>query len=280
VRVLVTGGTGYLGRVIVDRYIARGDDVHALWHRQPAGAVDGVTWHQSELAPSGATTRLVERVRPDVVVHTAYSMTVDADAVNASAPGELAAASRTIGARFIHLSTDVVFDGSRPRGGYREDHPVCPITPYGRAKALGERLVREADPDALLVRTSLLYGGTEPGPQERLVARALGGDDITFFTDEVRSVVHVDDLADAVVELVALPIRGVLHVAGADAVSRYDFARRLARAAGHDPGLLRGASSVGLDPPRPRNCALDSSRAQRLLSSTRLRGVREVLADA
>jgi dTDP-4-dehydrorhamnose reductase len=279
VRVLVTGGTGYLGRVIVDRFGARDDDVHALWHRTPPASQEDVTWHPSELADDGSTGRLVERLQPDLVVHTAYSMTTDADVVNGSAPGELAAASRAASARFVHLSTDVVFDGSRAEGGYREDDAVHPITPYGRAKAHGERLVRDADPDALILRTSLLYGGAQPGPQERLVTRALDGDDIAFFTDELRSVVQVDDLADAVVELADRPISGVLHVAGADAVSRFDFARLLARASGHDADRLRGASSVELDPPRPRNCALDSSLARSLLSGTRLRGAHEVLAE-
>jgi dTDP-4-dehydrorhamnose reductase len=275
VRVLVTGGTGYLGRVIVDRYAAQHDDVHALWHRQAAGASDGVTWHRTELADKDDTDALVARLRPDLVVHTAYSMTVDADVVNGSAPGDLATASRTVGARFVHLSTDVVFDGSR--GGYGEDDAVHPITPYGRAKAVGEQVVRAADPDALIVRTSLLYGGTTPGPQERLVARALDGDDVAFFVDEVRNVVQVDDLADAVVELAERTTTGVLHVAGADAISRYDFARLLARSAGRDPDGLRGARSAGLDPPRPLDCTLDCTRARRLLTSARLRGVHEVL---
>jgi dTDP-4-dehydrorhamnose reductase len=279
VRVLVTGGTGYLGRVIIDRYAVRDDDVHALWHRQAASAAsaaEGITWHRSELADRHDSRALVARLQPDLVVHTAYSMTTDGDVVNGSAPGDLATASRAVGARFVHLSTDVVFDGTR--GDYREDDPVHPITPYGQAKELGERLVREADPDALIVRTSLLYAGATPGPQEQLVARALDGDDdLAFFTDEVRSVAQVDDVADAVVELADRPTSGVVHVAGADAITRHEFARLLARSAGRDPDRLRGARSGGLDPPRPLDCTLDCTRARQLLTHTRLRGVHEVL---
>ncbi len=118
-------------------------------------------------------------------------------------------------------------------------------------------------PEALLVRTSLIYGGPEPSKHE-LAARDAA---FTFYTTEIRSPVQVGDLAAALLELAALEVSGPLHVAGADAVSRAHFAE-----------LLSGGAVVGAPAPetRPLNCSLDSSRAQALLE-TRLRGVREIL---
>jgi dTDP-4-dehydrorhamnose reductase len=133
------------------------------------------------------------------------------------------------------------------------------VTGYGRAKAEAERLVGEA----LIVRTSLLYGAPEPSRHE-LAAR---DPSVTFYSDEIRSPIHVGDLARALLELAELDVSGPLHVAGADAVSRAELAELVAR---------RPVRSAPSPDDRPKNCALDSSRAQALLR-TRLRGVREVL---
>jgi dTDP-4-dehydrorhamnose reductase len=113
------------------------------------------------------------------------------------------------------------------------------------------------------VRTSLIYGGAAPSKHE-LAARAADG---VFFTNELRSPVQVGDLAAALLELVELAVSGPLHVAGADGVSRCEFARLLAR---------REVRCGAAPPTRPLDCRLDSSRAAALLK-TRLRGVHEVV---
>jgi dTDP-4-dehydrorhamnose reductase len=126
--------------------------------------------------------------------------------------------------------------------------------------------VLEAHPDALVVRTSLIYGGREPGPQERLAADPAAA----FFTDEVRCPIQVGDLAEALIELVAGERSGLLHVAGLDRLSRHEFAGLLA---GH---RVRAALTTESGLVRPRDCSLATDRARRLLR-TRLRGAREVL---
>ena len=85
-----------------------------------------------------------------------------------------------------------------------------------------------ACPAALVVRTSLIYGGDRPGPQERLAADP----EATFFSDEVRCPIQVGDLAAALIELAATERSGLLHVAGADRLSRAEFAELLAGRAG------------------------------------------------
>jgi dTDP-4-dehydrorhamnose reductase len=207
-----------------------------------------------------AVRELFERLRPDVVVHTAYRQ--EEDDVNTVGAENVARAAAAVGARLVHLSTDVVFDG-RKGAPYVEGDPVSPITSYGRAKAEAETLVAAAHPGALLVRTSLLYGGAEPSKHE-LAARDPA---LTFFTNEIRSPIQVTDLAEALLELAELDDSGPLHVAGADDVSRAEFAELIAGV----PVRTGRAPNT-----RPLDCSLDSSRAQALLR-TRLRGVRELL---
>lgn len=262
-RLFVTGLGGYLGGELGRRAPAAGWEV--------AGIVGS---SQLDVRDAEGVRAAVLAARPDVVVHTAYRM--DDAGVNVEGTRAVAAAAGAVGARLVHLSTDVVFgDGERP---LREDDPPGPVTAYGESKLDAERA---CPPSALIVRTSLLYGGERPSPHEVAAIEAAAGErDMAFFTDEVRCPIAVGDLAEAILELAAMgfdpahpPPTGPLHVVGADAVDRLEFARLVAAHHGRDPAALRGG--VG-GPGRPKRLALDCSRARAILG-TRLRGVREVL---
>ncbi len=238
-RVLVTGGTGYLGRELVAR-----------------GCIGVSRSTGVDIRDDGAVRRSLAEFRPDAVIHTAYVQDgPDAWSTNVDGSRVVAAAAR--GLRLVHVSTDVVFSGGKG-SPYVEGDPLDPITDYGRSKAEAEAAVAREHPEALIVRTSLIYGGREPS-QHELASRDPAN---TFYTDEIRSPVQVDDLAALLIELVSGSLVGHLHAAGADHVSRYAFASLLAGRP------VKGASAP---PERPRNCALESIRA------SPLRGVREVL---
>jgi dTDP-4-dehydrorhamnose reductase len=254
-RLLVTGGCGSLGTELVRRAPARGWEVRATWwQREPIATAD---WVRLDVRDEAAVREAVAGC--DAVVHTAYRQNEDAWSINVD--GSAAVARAAAGRRLVHLSTDLVFDGTR--GCYVEEDELRPVSEYGRSKAEAERRVAAAAPAATLVRTSLVYGMPD-GPQERLAREGT-----TFFVDEIRSPVHVADLAGAVLDLLERDRPGPLHVAGADDVDRHTFALLL----GADPERIREAHTT---PDRAPDVSLDSSRARDLLP-TRLRGVYEVL---
>ena len=254
-RIFVTGLGGYLGRAIAEL--------------SPGAA--GITGRaHADVRDADAVAAALDAAAADAVIHTAYVQDgPDARSINVDGSQVVARAAAERSLRLVHLSTDVVFSGMLERR-LREDDPVDPITDYGRTKADAEAAVMAEHPGAVLVRTSLIYGGATPSRQEQLALDP----GLTFYDDELRCPIAAPDLAAAVLELAARPeIAGPLHVAGPDAVSRLEFAQLVAAANGRDPGAIRGARRP---PNRPGDLRLDCSRAEALLR-TRIRGVREVL---
>ncbi|GAA5128871.1 sugar nucleotide-binding protein [Alloalcanivorax gelatiniphagus] len=264
-KLLVTGGrTGYLGRHVVAAAAPAGHEVVAV------GSGDADVRDRAEV------DALLERHRPDAVVHTAY---VQADReVTATGAAHVARAAAAHGARTVLVSSDVVFGGSdRP---YPETAPTDPVSAYGEAKVEAETAALDAlasGADVVVARTSLILGDGRSG-HEQLVHALAAGADGGLFEDERRCPVHVGDLARALVELAGNDVRGVLHVAGADAMSRHEMGVLVARRDGLDPDMLRPVSRAALAIPGPVDVRLDSTLAATVLT-TRLRGAREFLRD-
>ena len=263
---LILGGSGLLGTALVETAAGDGRTWAATHHHADRS---GAEWHRIDLARDPERLlELLDRLEPSAIVNAAYVQRGDALwALTAELPGLVASwcAGR---ARLVHLSSDIVFDG-RLRRPYVETDLAEPVNEYGAAKLAAEQAVTTADPSAVVVRTSLLWGGSgDGGPQVHLVRDPK----IRFFTDEFRNPLAVDSLAAACLELVDRPeISGLLHIAGPHRVDRLAFAQALAPLAGVDPEALQGGSG-GDHPGRPADVSLDSTLAASLLT-TELRGL-------
>lgn len=257
-RLLVFGGTGLLGSHICQEALGKSWDVVATHHSTTPDGQHRVDWRRCDITDPDNVRALVETVRPDVAVNAAYVQS-GAKVAETCAEGaeNIALASDASSVRLIHISTDLVFDGTLGRP-YREVDQISPISDYGRAKARGESLVRSAHPDALVIRTSLIYGDPS-APQETLVRRAAEGQDIAFFTDEWRSPVEVERLAAAICTLATSDHSGILHIAGEERLNRLEFARLLATQLGLDPTGLVGRTRDPTLGPRPEDVSLDCS---------------------
>ena len=270
-QLLVVGGSGFLGREIVRQSRASGHAVTATYHS--AGALSaGPDWYQVDVRDRDAVLSLARTVRPDVVINAAY---LQSDwATTADGGAYVALAATAVGARLVHVSSDVVFSGDAVT--YEETCLPDPVSPYGAAKAAAETAARGIAPAAIIARTSLILGDGD-SPTEQLVHAIAGGADAVLFTDEIRCPVHVSDLAAALIELAGSSHHGVHHVAGADAMSRYELGVLIARRDGLDDSSLRQGRRAATALRGPLDVRLDSTRTQAKLR-TRLRGARSFLA--
>lgn len=272
-RVLVTGGAGNVAGWIA-RTAPTGIELHLTEHRTPVpGDVRSAAAavHSIDLRRDVELRALVDRLRPDVIVHTAYSQVERSTIVDVTTL--VANAARDVDASLLHLSTDVVFAGDAPP--YAEDAVPDPVTEYGRWKAEAEERAAAAVADVCITRTSLVVS---LDPLDRATAAMLGaladGTGVDLFRDELRQPIRSEDLAAELWVLIGMDRAarsGIWHLPGAEHLSRLELGRRLADRAGVDTSAIRVTSSADHPTPRPRDPALVSSRRSQL--GVRLRPV-------
>ncbi|MEY9840641.1 NAD(P)-dependent oxidoreductase [Streptacidiphilus sp. EB103A] len=269
---LIIGGSGFLGTELVRQAADAGHPTAATFATRP-GSTPKVAWHAMDLRDPGRIEAVVAQVQPSVIVNAASSQSDWA--ITAEGPVRLAMAAARVGSRLIHVSTDAVFSGSRVH--YDETCPPDPLTPYGAAKAAAETGVRLVHTGAVIARTSLIIGGRRSVHVRAVHDLATGNRGGVLFTDDIRCPVHVSDLAAGLLELASCDASGIHHLAGADAVSRYELGVLIARRDGLDvsrlPAGLRAASVI----PGALDVRLDSRATQQKIHTT-LRGAHQFLA--
>jgi len=287
--ILITGASGLLGGALYEALSSGSLDVTGLFGRRSTNGGSDRSDDGIDLADFDRLRAALDGAAPSQVISCAAMPDIkpcEADpraarAVNSDAPALLADWCRTRGARFVHFSTDQVFDGAR--SFYREDDRPSPVHVYGATKAAGEAAVLDANPDALVARLSLIYGTSPSGKRsasEGLITALGRGRRLGLFTDEFRTPVLVDDLVRAVLFLAESDFSGMIHLAGPERQSRFEFGRAVASRFGLPSELLVPASSGGLEakPPRPLDLSLDTGLASRLLPF-RFKSVAEGLAQ-
>lgn len=270
----MVGGSGFLGQEVTRQALLAGDRVMATFHGHVL-PIAGVDRQQLDIRRRDDVAVLVDEARPAVIINVASRQSDWA----ATADGgmHVAAAAAAAGARLVHASSDAVFSGTAVR--YDETCSPDPTTSYGAAKAAAETAVKGLDPTAIIARTSLIIGDGG-SPREKLVHDLVSGATTgALFTDDVRCPVHVADLASALLELARSPHSGVHHVAGTDAVSRYELGMLIARRDGLDETVLPTGRRADTGLAGPLDIRLDCTKTQSRLT-TRLRGARTFLAPA
>jgi dTDP-4-dehydrorhamnose reductase len=237
-RLFLTGASGLVGSNILPVARRRGHEVVAVRGSWTGEISDAPNVIQVDLSDRPAVQVLILENFPDAIINAASiaePFMCDRDpkgsaAINVDLPALLAQAAHHLSARFVHLSSEQVFDGTSPP--YERNRTPSPLTLYGRQKAESERRVQSAAPEhAITLRLPLLNGNSLPGTRslhERLFELWVSGRPAHLFHDEIRQPCGADNVAEVAIEMCErTDLTGIFNWAGSEALSRLEMGRRI-----------------------------------------------------
>lgn len=255
--ILITGASGYLGSNLVEYFFSRYNIIKAARKKNEKGilAVD--------LADEASIADLLGQYNPDFILHAAgikaqaCEKNPELARVNVSASEILT--THFPSAKIYFFSTDFVFDGKR--GNYTETDPPNPLTIYGRSKLAAEKfydLERHC-----IIRTAGLFDLDQPGFLNYVFSQLSQEKPIEAFTDVYSTPTYLPYLCKTLEDMIELEITGLFHIAGSERVSRFEFAKLVAREFSYDENLVQE-----IEAPEsflsPRDSSLDSSKIRNL----------------
>jgi dTDP-4-dehydrorhamnose reductase len=227
--------------------------------------------------------KTIKSVHPDVVIHSAAMTDVDkcesnhglAYLTNVQGTRNMALAAQSVGAKFVYVSTDYVFDGRK--GRYVETDETGPVNFYGKTKLEGEHEASRIDPTSLIVRSSVIYGSRPSAGKKNVALWILENlsarKEINLAMDWHGCPTLNTNLGEMILSAVSKGISGVLHTSGVTRVSRYEFAVALAGEFDLDDTLIRSVrlDDLPIKARRPADSSLDVSLAFKSLGSKPMR---------
>jgi dTDP-4-dehydrorhamnose reductase len=292
-KVLITGGSGFLGWNLAKYAADIYDDVSFTYYKHPV-TIEGCQGYRLNLQNPQEIGDVVTEVNPEVIIHTAALANADtcetrrskAHAINVSGTRFIAQCAEDLGARFIYISTDLVFDGQK--GHYTENDRPNPVNYYAETKLLAENVVKEILSDYLIVRMALMYGNS--GEHNSCFSDWLREGlkqqkSLRLYTDQYRTPLLVMDGIRAIVELLEQSVQNeTFHLGGKERLNRYEFGKRFAKLLECSDQYLLPVTMQEVETKAARggDCSLNSQKIQPLLSfelSDVTSGLREMMQN-
>jgi len=264
-RVGVTGASGMLGTALV-RHFSKSYKVFAT-SRSKGLEGRGIEWDCFNLTNIELLNKWLNKIKPDIVIHCAAIVNVDACEENIRLATALHfETTKTMSdyldlnnSRLIYISTDSVFDGKK-QGTYNELDFVSPLNIYANTKLMGERYVQSIN-NGLVLRTNII-GWTKESKisfAEWVLKSLVEKTQLSLFHDVYFSPLHVDDLSSIIEKIIDKPIFGLYHCSSRDSFSKYDFGKKMTEIFQFSNININRVSvdSIKLKASRPKNMALD-----------------------
>ena len=258
-KILIFGISGLTGYKIARKATAS-YEVYGTYNFRPVN-IDNCFTYKMDISDKDQISQIFSEIKPDIVVNTTALHNVDycqdnqneADKINTKAVKLVHENSEKFGSRFVHISTDYVFDGTK-NTPYDENDGTNPLSYYGKTKLAGEKILENTK--HLVLRPSVVYGWT---PLELAGITSSSGKPMNFalwaltklskreplriVTDQFASATLADSLAESILKMVESNKSGLYHVSGLSCESRYGFTIKLAEKFGHDTSLVSPITS-------------------------------------
>jgi dTDP-4-dehydrorhamnose reductase len=271
-KLLITGASGFLGWYLSQA--ARSNwQVYGTYCRNPI-VIPGGEGIQLDLCDLSRVRELFATLQPTAVIHAAAQSQPNfcqlnpelSHAVNVTASLNLAAVCATAEIPFLFTSTDLVFDGRNPP--YAESAPVSPLNLYGEQKVAAEQGILAQYPWATICRMPLMFGNAPTAASfiQPFLKTLRAGEPLTLFEDEYRTPVSGPTAAAGILQMLRQNFRGIVHLGGAERLSRYEFGQILAEILQFPMSQLQPCrqADVTMPAPRPQDVSLTSNLAANL----------------
>ena len=273
-KILVTGSAGLIGTQIVKDLLDNHKQVYSCYNKTKPKL--GIITHL-DLTKKDDIVNTMNRIKPDVVIHLGAMTDVElcetetelAKKINTDATEILALESEKYNTFFMYMSTDYVFDGKV--GMKKENDEPNPINFYGKSKLDGERVLKKITTPNVIVRTSTPFGIHSKKISFPIwVKKNLELEkEISVVVDQYTSPSYVPNISKMIIEIMERKITGIIHLAGATKISRYDFAVQISKIINVNKQFLKLTKMDQMDwkAQRPADSSLSVSKANKILKN-------------
>jgi len=284
-KILVLGGSGLVGNYFITN--SKSHDIITTYKNNEINFSNVLSKKINLPENWSKLEELILKQKPDLVLNSiAYSNSdfcetnrEDVFALHVNITEKITAVCSKINSKIIFLSTDYVYDGKK--GKYTEDDKTNPINYYGYTKDLAEKITLK-NKNNLVLRTAMVYGSSPKVRFLRYVIENLRkGQEINTYDDIFNSATSLDDLTNGILKGIETDANGIFHIVGSSCISRFDFAKTVAKIFNFNENLVKPVSilSAKLKAKRPINPCLDNSKAEKAFDikfSTISEGIKQV----
>ena len=269
---LVTGSTGLVGQQVVKDLLANNYTVYSCYHNLKPEYGEPI---HLDLTNLNKIEDVIGKTKPDVIIHLAAMTNVDqcerekelALLINAKATEKLAKQAALHKAFFVYVSTDYIFDGTRPF--WKEEDKPNPLGYYGISKLEGENILSNMASGWCVARTSTPFG---LHPKKKsfplwITENLKSKKEISVIVDQFTSPTYTQNLSKMLIEIAIRQLVGIFHLSGASRISRYEFAKLISEKLNLEKKFLKPVTmnEIKWKAKRPKDSSLDVSKATAIL---------------
>lgn len=273
-KLLVLGGSGLVGSTVIN-YAKNDYDIIFSYNNNKIN-IPNTQSFQIDLLDNNEIETIIQNYDPDIVLHTIAHSSVDlcetnheiADKLHVDATQKIVNVCKKIDSKLIFLSTDAVFEGQLNKQ-YNENDFVNPVNYYGKTKLKAEKIVLNASPNNVVLRTSVIYGWHKKSRFSNWIIETLKEKrSVDPYIDQYNTPTLVDDLTKSILKIIKMNISGLYHATGKTCMNRFEFASLIADIFNFDKNLISPVTSLEKKQlaPRPKHSCLDSSLLEKTIN--------------
>ena len=269
-RILITGAFGQLGHSLQSILSKKSNYELICTGRKVKKGQEGIPL---DIRNQVALKELINTTAPDILINLAAMTNVDACELNPKLAGEINVAGLqhicdSFKGKIIHLSTDYVFDGTS--GPYKEDDPLNPISIYGKTKLASENILLEKDIKNLVIRGNVLYDyspHTSASFLNWVVSSLKSNQEIKVVEDQFNNPTWTRSMSDIIELSIENDLEGIIHWGDAVHISRFEFAKLIAKKFSLNESLIKPVLTSELNQParRPLQSGLSTEKLVNML---------------